>query len=242
MGAAWIARLEKLSHRLLGAHVGLGASPVRRMAHGWHPELDQTLRGATFVVFDVETTGLRPGRDRIVSLGAVRFTHGTAEEREASFSRLVNPEAAIPEASTRIHGITQADVAGEPPLRELLPEFRAFVGDAVPVVHHAEFDLAFLARPLARAGLPSFVRVLDTLLLGEVLLGPPFNGTLDSLAALLGVPTGGRHTALGDARISAEALRRLLPRVEAAGAVTLGAALILQRGDAALYPRRGRHP
>lgn len=232
-------RLGDLAHRLLGPHAAGELGDLGASTGEAHPPLGIRLREATCVVLDLETTGLRPGVDRVVSLGAVRVAGGAILADEG-FSCLVQPGCRIPPASTAIHGIGDADVAGAPPLRAVLAAFRAFVGPAVPVVHHAEFDVAFLARPLARAGLPPLRRVLDTALLGQVFLGPRFDGTLDSLAQPLGVSLMGRHTAVGDALIAAEVLLRLLPWMEVRGAETLAAALTLQGGDGAAYPRRGR--
>lgn len=155
-----------------------------------------SLRALTFVVFDTETTGLLPDRgDAIVQIGAVRIVNGRLIEHDV-FDRLVDPGRAIPARAARIHGITDAMVAGAPSIGATLSEFRAFVADAVLVAQNAAFDMAFLrcATGTGDAGLDN--PVLDTMLLSIHLDGAAGDHSLDAIAARLGVEVGGRHTAL----------------------------------------------
>lgn len=170
-----------------------------------------------------------PRRDRVVALGAVRFgSSGRVDER---FERLVDPRMPIPAVATSIHGIDDDSVRGRPILTEVLAEFRAFLGDAVPVAHMAAFDLAFLRGPLRRTRQPALERVLDTAVLASRLLAPLPDLSLEALCAKLGLEATGRHTAVGDAAIAAVILIRLLPLLERRGARTLHDAL--DWGDAA---------
>jgi len=194
-----------------------------------HPAPDLPLRAATFVSFDCETTGMDPRRDRIVALGAVRFTHDGSID--ATFAELVDPKRPIPRASTVVHGIDDDTIRGRPDITTTVPAFRSFVGDAVPVAHMAAFDLAFLRGPLRRSGQPTLERVLDTAVLANRLLAPLPDLSLEALCARLGVPATGRHTALGDATITARLFGELLTLLERRGARTLHDAL--DWGDAA---------
>jgi DNA polymerase-3 subunit epsilon len=194
-----------------------------------HPNPEQPLATATFVAFDVETTGMDPRRDRVVAIGGVRFTHGG--EIIAVFDELVDPRRPIPSLAFAVHGIDDERVRGRPPLEEILPAFRSFVGDAVPVAHMAAFDLAFLRGPLRRARQPGLERVLDTAVLASRLLTPLPELSLEALTARLGLSAAGRHTAVGDATIAATILVRLLPHLESRRARTLHDAL--DWGDAA---------
>lgn len=188
-----------------------------------HPPHDLVLAEATFCAIDSETTGMEPRRDRVVALGAVRF--GSDGQVTAELGVLVDPEIPIPATATAIHGITDADVRGRPRLEDALPGFRGFIADAIPVAHMGAFDLAFLRGPLRAARLPSLERMLDTAVLAERLAGPLPDTSLEALCARFGLSPAGRHTALGDARIAASIMSRLLPLLRHRGARTLGEAL-----------------
>ena len=94
-----------------------------------------------FVVFDTETTGLTPSKDRIIELSAIRFVDKKPVER---FETLVNPEKDIPEEVTSINKITNEMVASAPTISQVLPAFEEFVGKSNLVAHNLEFDLKFL--------------------------------------------------------------------------------------------------
>lgn len=184
------------------------------------------------VVFDTETTGLELKRgDRIISLAACRVLNGRLLADD-SFDQLINPQRDIPAESTAIHGLTDTDVADSPPVEVVLPRFHRYARTAVLVAHNAAFDL--LALKLAGTDLRFDNPVLDTLLLSRA-LDPSLEGHgLDALAERfeLQFPPGTRHTALGDARVTAELLLCLLPRLKARGVHTLADALQLQREQA----------
>jgi DNA polymerase-3 subunit epsilon len=199
-------------------------------------EREHRLDALTFVVFDTETTGLRPeAGDRVVSLAGVRVRGGTVRHHE-TFDTLVDPGRGVPQESVRIHGITSEMLVGAPPLETALPAFLEFAGPAVLVGHEVAFDLRFLEPEARRLGLPSLAEsrpILDTRLLSRSLHGPGESHTLDAVALRLGVAVAGRHSALGDALITAEILVRLLALVQKRGVLTLGQAL-----DAARSARR----
>lgn len=94
-----------------------------------------------FVVFDTETTGLAPYRDRIVEIGAVRFVDYEPVER---FTVLINPERPIPPEVSDINGITDDMVAYSPTISQVLPAFEEFVGSDNLIAHNLHFDLKFM--------------------------------------------------------------------------------------------------
>ena len=184
---------------------------------------DRPLSDLSFAVFDTETTGLLPHKDHVVQLGALRVLRGRIVEGE-TLDLLVNPGAPIPAASTRVHGVTDAMVKNAPDITSVSATFHHFATDAVIVAHNAPFDMAFLRRAAKKSGLTWDHPVLDTVLLSAVLFGASVPHTLDALCERLDVsiPVALRHTALGDARATAEVLCRMLPMLEARGFTTLG--------------------
>jgi DNA polymerase-3 subunit epsilon len=187
---------------------------------------DMPLSKLTFTVFDTETTGLLPHKDEIVQIGAVRVMNGRIIAGE-EIDQLVDPGRPIPPASTKVHKVTDAMVAGQPNIAKAGRQLHGFARDSVIVAHNAPFDMAFLHRHKGRMGVVWDHPVLDTVLLSAVLFGASEVHTLDALCARLGVtiPEPLRHTALGDARATAEVLVRMLPMLEARGLTRFGAVI-----------------
>lgn len=182
-----------------------------------------------FTVLDTETTGLDPaGGDRVVSVGAVRVVNGRVLRQE-TFEHLVNPGRRVPAASTAIHGLTDAVLADAPRIEEVLPDLARFAEDTVLVGHDIGFDLRFLHPAARAAGVELTHPVLDTLLLDAALYPGQPDHTLEAIATRLGVSVVGRHTALGDALVTADVLVALLAPLQEAGAHTLDEALAMSR-------------
>jgi DNA polymerase III epsilon subunit-like protein len=192
---------------------------------GGTPDVDvpiEALLDGGFVAIDLETTGLDPRRADIVSLAAIPFVAGRPEP---GYVTLVDPRRPIPSASTRIHGIDDTQVVGAPTLDEVLPRFDAVCAGRVLVGHDVAFDLAVLAQARRRRRWPEpDVLALDTNRL-TVALDPSWHrrAELEIVAADLGIPVGGRHTADGDARLAGEILLALLPEFRRRGIGTVGA-------------------
>ena len=183
------------------------------------------LRNLTYVAFDTETTGLNPSEgDEIIQLGAVRILNNRLLHNE-TIDQLVNPQRAVPKSSVEIHGIDPNLLPSQPVITEVLPKFHAFVTDSVLVAHNAAFDMRFLQLKQDAIGLHFDNPVLDTLLLSSV-VHPNLEGhSLDAIAERFNITIVGRHTALGDALVTAEVLLKLIPLLEAQGIMTLDDAL-----------------
>ncbi len=185
---------------------------------------DRRLAELTYTVFDTETTGLEPSAgDEIIQLGATRIVAGKLR-REDCFEQLVNPQRSIPEASIPIHGISADMVHAAPSIDVVLPAFHAFAQDTVLVAHNAAFDMRFLQLKEAQTGMVFDQPVLDTLLLSAVVHPQQDSHGLEAIAERLGVPVLGRHTALGDAMVTAEVFLKLIPLLAERGIHTLAQA------------------
>ena len=179
------------------------------------------LRKLTFVVFDTETTGLNPSEgDEIIQIGAIRIVNGRILQDE-TIDQLIDPQRAVPPSSVEVHGIRPELLNGQPTIAEALPIFHRFCEDSVLVAHNAAFDMKFLQLKEAETGLRFDHPVLDTMLLSWIVQPNQEGHSLDRIAQRFDIPIVGRHTALGDAIVTAEVLVRLIPLLEDAGIHTL---------------------
>ncbi|HEY2311187.1 MAG TPA: exonuclease domain-containing protein [Gaiellaceae bacterium] len=178
------------------------------------------LEDATYVVVDLETTGLRPGSSGICEIGAVRLR---GFEVEAEFQTLVDPGLPIDAGASAVTGLRTAQLRGAPGPSEAVRSFLAFAGDGVLVAHNARFDLAFLDREAERltgsrigSAVVDTVRLARTLLAGRV---PGFG--LSQLAWFLDTSERPCHRALPDARATSELLLALIGLAQERGARTV---------------------
>lgn len=186
------------------------------------PALDERrLTELKYTVFDTETTGLEPSAgDEIISIGAVRIVNGRLLLHEV-FDQLVDPRRPMSPESIKVTGIDPSMLRGQPAIEAVLPAFHRFCEDSVLVAHNAAFDLRFLHMKEAQAGVKFDQPVLDTLLLAAVIQPNQEDHKLEAIAARLGVPVVGRHTALGDAIVTAEVFLKMIPLLAERGIHTL---------------------
>lgn len=161
-----------------------------------------------FVVFDLETTGLRAEQDEVIEIGAVRVAEGVEID---SFHSLVRPQGGVPDEVLRMTGISAPDLAKAPPMSEVLPTFLKFIAGKSLAAHNARFDLNFLTAVCEFAGydLPVSRDTLDTLLLSRILLPFERSHRLGDVATRLEIAVEIAHRGLSDAQTTAAVLRGL---------------------------------
>jgi DNA polymerase III subunit epsilon len=184
--------------------------------------LDQRqLADLTFTVFDLETTGLAPMQgDEIIQIGAVRIVNMRLLRNE-TFDQLVDPRRRLDPVSVRVHRITEDMLRGQPTIDEVLPAFHAFCEDTVLIGHNAAFDMRFLQLKEESTRIRFHQPVLDTLLLSAVLHPAQESHRLEDIAGRLGVRITARHSALGDALVTAGVFLKMIGLLAEAGVRTL---------------------
>lgn len=160
----------------------------------------------SYVVFDTETTGLTPSRDRIIELAAIKVQSGVAISR---FHSYVNPERVIPAEASAINHITNEMVKNAPKISEVLPAFEEFVGENILIAHNLEFDLKFLFYS-GSILLDTKRKYIDTLQQSKKMLKKSPTGVncfwrnevgdykLETLCSYFNITLSDQHSALGD--------------------------------------------
>jgi DNA polymerase-3 subunit epsilon len=161
-------------------------------------ELHRPWTEYTFVAFDTETSGAYPIGCEIIEFGAVKWKAG---EEVATFQTLLKPRERLTDFNVSIHGITNDMVADAPLMKDKIHEIHAFLGDAVPLAHHAPFDLGFVAMDFEKHALPfPEAPVLCSSLLARKWIHGTENHKLQTLVKHLKIDGGSAHRALDDAR------------------------------------------
>jgi DNA polymerase III epsilon subunit family exonuclease len=152
-----------------------------------------------FIVLDIETTGLKPEKDEIIEVAAIRVNRDSQEHD--SFRAFVKPRRKIPEKITSITGITQEMVErdGEP-IEQVIRHFHEFVGEHRIVAFNAEFDMAFLRRDATAVGLEFRNEVSCALDMARRAWPKRRSYKLKDLANDGGLDTSDSHRALGDCK------------------------------------------
>jgi DNA polymerase-3 subunit epsilon len=221
------------SHRAYRRQCREGKAPAWLCDWYWQyraPDPRQRITDATFVVFDVEATGLNPAKDCILSLAAVRVQGGVIDLSGAIDFRVQQANAQGAEA-VLIHQILpqesrQADISETAMLRYFLQ----FCGSSILVAHHAALDCGLLDQALQRHHQVSLLNhTLDTLVLARRLAGNPSpeqtspqQFTLNSLCAQYGIALPRPHEAASDTLATAQLLCHQLHQAQRRGLRTLG--------------------
>jgi DNA polymerase III epsilon subunit family exonuclease len=160
-----------------------------------------------WVVFDLETTGLSSKNDDIIEIGARRYEHGQCT---GEFSTFVSTKLIVSEKITQLTGITQAMLEGQPELKDVLPQFLAFIGGSLLIAHNASFDAGFIKSACKRHNIEWQWPIFCTLKLARELLPELPNKKLDSLAEHYNLTFEARHRSIGDVKVTAAVLQHML--------------------------------
>jgi DNA polymerase III subunit epsilon len=179
---------------------------------------DETLLDE-FVALDVETTGLKPSRQRVIEVALVRFRHGQVER---SYETLLNPGRSIPEFITRLTTIRNEDVADAPAFGDVADEILEFLGDSLIIGHNVAFDIGFMNAELGRVDREEIVNErLDTMGMAVRFLRSLRKPSLDRVADAVGLAPRKVHRAGGDARLTGEVAFRLVREAMRQGVTSL---------------------
>ncbi len=182
------------------------------------------LMSLSAIVLDTETTGLDTKIARVIQIGAVRISKGVLQDHDA-FDQLVNPGIPIPPETTRIHGLSDADVAGAGSFNDVRPDLERWMGRSIMLGFSIGFDLAVLSKEYERAGVHwRAPRSLDVRHLAKLVAPELPDLSLDTIAGWLGIEVTDRHQALGDARMTARVYLALVERLRVHNIRTLAEA------------------
>ncbi len=150
----------------------------------------------SFVVFDIESTGLSVKDDKVIEIGAVKIVNGEITDR---FSAFVNPGIPIPFRIEELTGINDSMVSDAPSIDTVLPDFIGFCGECAVVAHNASFDTGMIIRDCKALGISWDPTIIDTVTLSHLLLPNLSKYKLDYLAKVLDIKLENHHRAVDDA-------------------------------------------
>lgn len=172
----------------------------------------------TYVVFDLETTGLKKEIDKIIEIGAVKVTNGVITDR---FSEFVNPHQKLDEKIVSLTHITDDMLEGAEDASVIMPRFMEFIGDSVLVAHNASFDVGFVRQWCNENGYKINPTVLDTVELAKMLFPSLKNYKLDTVCEEMDVSLENHHRAVDDAGATAEIFVKAIPMLKEKGVTTI---------------------
>lgn len=180
-------------------------------------ERDIDLKDTTYVVFDVETTGLSAVYDTIIELAAVKFKNGEIVDK---FERFANPHQPLSQTIIDLTGITDDMLKDAPEVEQVLTEFNEWIGDDILVAHNAGFDISFINQGFEQIGIEKTTNpVIDTLELARLVLPQLKSHRLNGLCKYYGIELTQHHRAIYDTEATAYLLWRLLQEAEEKGIV-----------------------
>ena len=176
------------------------------------PTASTRMANITFVIFDTETTGFSPAKDRLVELGAVKVRNG---KKIGEKTWLINPQRYIPYYVQNVHHITPDMVKDRPTFAQIYPEFLEFIDGSVLIAHNAPFDVRFISAEAGRNGMPAPKNaVLDSLVLFRTWYPDLPSHRVEDLINLFDISTDGlqEHRATDDSLFVYYAIQKEMER------------------------------
>ncbi|PWA13539.1 PolC-type DNA polymerase III [Pueribacillus theae] len=171
-------------------------------------DAERDLMNETYVVFDVETTGLSAVYNKIIELAAVKVKNGEIIDR---FERFANPHEPLSATTIELTGITDDMVKNAPEIEDVLKDFHTFIQDDTLVAHNASFDMGFLNVGFRKIGLKDAKNpVIDTLELARFLYPELKNHRLNTLCKKFDIELTQHHRAIYDAEATGYLLWKLV--------------------------------
>nr|MCR4989522.1 PolC-type DNA polymerase III [Lachnospiraceae bacterium] len=171
-----------------------------------------------FVVFDIETTGFSPEKNRIIEIGAVKISKGKIIDR---FSTFVNPHVPIPYRIIQLTSIKDSMVKDAPDIEEVLPDFVSFCKDTILVAHNAKFDTGFINANSRKLGIDFEYTSVDTVGISRILFPDLKNHRLETVCKKLGVVLDNHHRAVDDAEATAHCFLKMASALKERGMESL---------------------
>ena len=179
--------------------------------------IDMYDSGESFIVFDTETTGVDSNKHKIIQVSARRYKiRDNQLLKGEKFDSYVNPHQEIPPMITSMTGITRFDVMNAPDIKDVLPEFREFVGRRRMVAQNALFDLRMLNVENRKHNYPEYrpARVVDTLKLSRKLYPNEKKHNLETIGEREGIEVEGElHDSMVDVEVTARAYHRMTRKI-----------------------------
>ena len=201
---------EELGMKILYGMEGYLVNDEKEIVSGL--EVGKTYK--TFVIFDIETTGLSAINDSITEIGAIKVEDGEVIDE---FSQLVNPNRPIPEFITKLTGITDEMVKDKPYIDKVSPEFYDFINGSVLIAHNASFDIGFIRENFKKVNLELNNPILDTLELSRAVFPNLKNHKLNTLSKHLDINLENHHRAVDDAKATKDIFLKVMDLLKEKG-------------------------
>jgi DNA polymerase-3 subunit alpha (Gram-positive type) len=170
------------------------------------------LESLSYIIVDLETTGLDPNSEEIIEIGAIKVE---GKEVKDIFNKLVKPEKGVSDTITNITGITGEMLEHELPIKPVITQFSSFIGSSILIAHNSDFDVSFL-RVNFKKWLNADINnpVVCTLLIARDILPNLDNHKLHTVAKYFGIEVANRHRAIGDAEVTYQIWLKLIDKLK----------------------------